>query len=108
MSIKPLNEKRTREEFLQMKNVDTIHNMFGGELTRSIISTVYLQNQGDVQTTVDTLLDISHDDDAIEAIRNMTTQQKEELEANMKSEQEKRLQERQLKLEQALEIDRKR
>jgi len=108
MSIKPLNEKRTPEEIIQTKNVDTIHNMFGGELTRSIISTVYLQNQGDVQTTVDTLLDISHDDDAIEAIRNMTTQQKEELEANMKSEQEKRLQERQVKLEQELELDRKR
>jgi hypothetical protein len=89
MSIKPLNHNinLTSEE----KTLETVHNMFGGDLSRSIISVVYLQNHGDIATTVDTLLDISHDDDAIEAIRNMGSLQKLQLEDEMKLEQEKKI-----------------
>jgi len=110
MSIKPLNTENkylNPEEQIKMKNLETVHNMFGGELSRSIISVVYLQNQGDIATTVDTLLDISHDDEAIEAIRNMSSQQKLKLEDDMKLEQDRRLKERKDKLEQELDIERK-
>jgi hypothetical protein len=109
MSLKPITHfpALSPEEQMKMKNLETVHNMFGGELSRSIISVVYLQNQGDIGTTVDTLLDISHDDDAIEAIRNMSSQQKMILEDEMKLEQERRLKERKEKLEQELEMDKK-
>lgn len=64
--------------------------MFGNDLSRSVISTVYQQNEGDVAQAVDMLLDIYHDEDAIEAIRTMGAQQKKKVEAEMKAEQEKR------------------
>lgn len=37
--------------------------MFHGDLTRSVISVIYAQNEGDVVGAVDTLLNICHDEE---------------------------------------------
>jgi len=99
---------RSPEEAQRQKNLETVHNMFGGDLTHSVISAVYLQNQGDLVQTVDTLLNISHDEEAIEAIRNMNAQQKEKLEEDMKKEQERRLNERKERLQKEIVDERQR
>jgi len=97
----------TQEELSRQRNIETVHNMFGGELTKSVISTVYLQNHGDLDQTVVTLLNISHDDEAIQAIRAMSPDQKKKYEDDMKREQEVRLNERKERLEREIESDRK-
>jgi len=102
------DRQKNPEEIQKQKNLETVHNMFGGDLTRSVISAVYLQNHGDLVQTVDTLLNISHDEEAIEAIRNMNAQQKEKLEEDMKKEQEKRLNERKERLQKEIEDERQR
>lgn len=91
-----LQAKHVEDEQEREKNVQTILAMFGNDLSRSVISTVYQQNDGDVAQAVDMLLDIYHDEEAIEAIRTMGAQQKKKLEAEMKAEQEKRNAERQV------------
>jgi len=111
LNYKPTSRRETRkspEETQRQKNLETVHNMFGGDLTHSVISAVYLQNQGDLVQTVDTLLNISHDEEAIEAIRNMNAQQKEKLEEDMKKEQEKRLNERKERLQKEIVDERER
>jgi len=99
--------KKVEDEREREKNVQTILAMFGNDLSRSVISTVYQQNEGDVAQAVDMLLDIYHDEDAIEAIRTMGAQQKKKLEAEMKAEQEKRTAERQAQLQREIEADRR-
>jgi len=112
LNYKPTTDRREQfkspEETQRQKNLETVHNMFGGDLTHSVISAVYLQNQGDLVQTVDTLLNISHDEEAIEAIRNMNAQQKEKLEEDMKKEQEKRLNERKERLQMEIVDERQR
>lgn len=54
------------------------------------------------------LLDIYHDEEAIEAIRTMGTQQKKKLEEDMKAEQEQRVTERQAQLMREIEEEKKR
>eukprot|EP01128_Nolandella_sp_AFSM9_P003778 TRINITY_DN1657_c0_g1_i1.p1 TRINITY_DN1657_c0_g1~~TRINITY_DN1657_c0_g1_i1.p1 ORF type:complete len:652 (-),score=224.02 TRINITY_DN1657_c0_g1_i1:40-1842(-) len=80
---------------VEEKNLKQIQDMFGEDLTKSVISTVFLKNKGDVAQAVDMLLDIHHDEEAIDAIRAMNSNEKEELQKKMISEQEKRLLERQ-------------
>jgi len=77
-------------------NVSEIKNIFG-DLTVSVISTIYDQNEGNVQSTIDTLLNIHQDPEALEQIRNLNIEQKKKLEAEMQKEEEKRIRERQKK-----------
>jgi len=77
-------------------NVAEIKNIFG-DLTVSVISTIYDQNEGNVQSTIDTLLNIHQDPEALEQIRNLNIEQKKKLEAEMQKEEEKRIRERQKK-----------
>lgn len=104
---KASQQRRVEDDREREKNVQTILAMFGNDLSRSVISTVYQQNEGDVAQAVDMLLDIYHDEDAIEAIRTMGAQQKKKLEAEMKADQEKRVAERQAQLENEIREERK-
>lgn len=89
------------------KTLATLQAMFQGDLSRSVISIVYAQNDGDVVGAVDTLLNIAHDEEAIEAIRNMAAHQRKQLEDEMLSEQHRRNEERQRQMLKELEEERK-
>eukprot|EP01126_Amoeba_proteus_P010901 TRINITY_DN14303_c0_g3_i8.p1 TRINITY_DN14303_c0_g3~~TRINITY_DN14303_c0_g3_i8.p1 ORF type:complete len:368 (+),score=84.80 TRINITY_DN14303_c0_g3_i8:55-1158(+) len=95
--------KNSSTEF--QNDVATMKNMFG-ELTDSVICTVLLQNKGDLPEAVDTLINISQDVDALEAVRNLSVQQRAQLEEEMKEEQERRTKERQKQLKQEIQKER--
>jgi len=89
---------KTMEQLENEKSLEIVQNMFS-DLSQSVVSIVYHQNQGDIVQAVDTLLNISNDEEAIESIRKMNTEQKKKLEVEMQKEHENRLQERQERLQ---------
>jgi len=59
------------KELEKHKNIRHISNMFGNQLSESVITVVYEKNTGDVTSTVDTLLNIQEDPEALHQIRAM-------------------------------------
>jgi len=84
------------------ENVKQLQSWFN-DLTVSVISTVYDQNKGDVQETVETLLNVCNDEEAVEQIRTYNKEQKKKLEEDMQQEAQKRAAEQQLRLKQEQE-----
>eukprot|EP01120_Amphizonella_sp_Union-15-10_P010366 TRINITY_DN4134_c0_g1_i1.p1 TRINITY_DN4134_c0_g1~~TRINITY_DN4134_c0_g1_i1.p1 ORF type:complete len:611 (-),score=154.72 TRINITY_DN4134_c0_g1_i1:40-1716(-) len=79
-----------------------------GDLSVSVISKVYDQNEGNVNDTITTLLNICQDEEALEMIRNLNQEEKKKLELEMQKEAENQRQESQRKMQLELEALRSR
>lgn len=90
------------------RHIQNLGNIFGQDLSVSVITTVFKQEQGDLQRTVDTLINIQQDQEAIAQIRQLNREQQQKYELQMQAEREKQIKEREKAIAQQVEEQKRR
>jgi len=103
------NSPVVKEENPRYPELADLAQMFGGpDLTMSVIDGVYLRNLGDMTQTVETLINISNEKDAIAEFRKISEAEKKALIGRMHKEQEERNNNAKIKIAQQIAADEER
>lgn len=89
------------------RHIQNLGTIFG-DLSVSVITTVFNQNHGDLQGTVDTLINIQADQDAIAQIRQLNREQQQKYEQQMQAERDRQIKERERLIAQQVEEQKRR